>query len=72
MVQVAAFRDANRANTLVDKLRSAGEEAFAVEALVRGKTFYRVRVAGGSKGAARQTRNRVRNLGYYEATIVKG
>lgn len=72
MVQVAAFRDANRANGLVDKLRSAGEDAFAVEALVRGKTFYRVRVTGGSKGAAREARNRVRNLGYYEATIVKG
>ena len=72
-VQVGAFRDPNRAERLVSMLAAAGEPAFIVPAIVRGKQFYRVRVsAGDSKRDAKYVRDRIRNLGHYEARIVKG
>lgn len=71
-VQVGAFRDPNRANNLINKLASSGEQAFIVPAQVRGKLYHRVRIAAGDQGDARAVRNRVRNLGYYEARVVKG
>ena len=72
-VQVGAFRDPNRAERLVSMLAAAGEPAFIVPAIVRGKQFYRVRVAAGdSKRDATYIRDRIRNLGHYEARIVKG
>lgn len=71
-VQVGAFLDANRANNLVNKLGAAGEQAFIVSAQVRGKLYHRVRVVAASKRDARVARDRIRNLGYYEARMVKG
>ncbi len=72
VVQVGAFIDQNRAARLVNRLGAAGEQAFVVPARVRGKIYHRVRISGGSKRDARAVRNRVRELGYYEARVVKG
>ncbi len=43
-VQLAAFPTEGEANALLAKLRGAGIEAFKMEAVVKGQTWYRVRV----------------------------
>ncbi len=71
-VQVGAFLDQARANRLVNKLGASGQQAFIVPAQVRGRLYHRVRIGAGSKRDARVIRNQVRELGYYEARVVKG
>lgn len=71
-VQVGAFLDQARAARLVNKLGASGQQAFIVPAQVRGRLYHRVRISGGSKRDARAIRNQVRELGYYEARVVKG
>lgn len=43
IVQVASLDTANAADTLVEKLRKRGYEAYSYQVLVRGKPFFRVR-----------------------------
>ena len=71
-VQVGAFVDPGRANNLVNQLGSKGEQAIIIPAQVRGKLYHRVRVIAASQRDARVVRDRIRNLGYYEARVVKG
>lgn len=71
VVQVAAFRAVNRAEKLANKLRDSGVTAFVVEAQVKGKRWFRVRVGASDKRHARVVRDRIRELGYYEARILK-
>lgn len=72
-VQVGSFRTPVRAERLVAMLAAAGEQAFIMPAVVRGKQYYRVRVAAGdNKRDASYVRDRIRNLGHYEAQVVKG
>jgi cell division septation protein DedD len=71
-IQVGAFTDPARASKLVNKLGSSGQQAFIVPAQVRGKLYHRVRIAAASKRDARIVRDQVRDLGYYEARVVKG
>ena len=71
-VQVGAFLDQARAARLVNKLGASGQQAFIVPAQVRGRLYHRVRIGGGSKRDARTIRDQVRELGYYEARVVKG
>ncbi len=71
-VQVGAFLDHARAQRLVNKLGASGQQAFIVQAQVRGRQYHRVRIGGGSRRDARAIRDQVRELGYYEARVVKG
>ncbi len=71
-VQVGAFLDQARAARLVNKLGASGQQAFIVPAQVRGRLYHRVRIGGGSKRDARVIRDQVRELGFYEARVVKG
>ncbi|MGH7927456.1 MAG: SPOR domain-containing protein [Candidatus Binatia bacterium] len=43
-VQVNSFPDAKSANELIDRLKNKGYNAFVVEANIKGKLWYRVRV----------------------------
>ncbi len=71
-VQVGAFLDPARANNLINKLGSAGVQAFSVPAQVRGKLYHRVRIGAASKRDAQLVLDQVRGLNYYEARIVRG
>ena len=71
-VQVGAFLDRNRAVNLVNQLASGGQSAFIVPAQVRGRLYHRVRIGAGNRRDARAIRDQVRELGHYEARVVKG
>lgn len=71
-VQVGAFRNIARAERLVRKLQSAGEQPIITQATVRGKLYHRVRIPAADKRDAKYVRDRVRGLGYYEARTVRG
>ena len=71
-VQVGAFRNIARAERLVRKLQSAGEQPIITQATVRGKLYHRVRIPAADKRDAAYVRDRVRGLGYYEARTVRG
>ena len=65
-VQVGAFLDQGRAETLTDKLMKQGEYAYIVETVDReGKKFYRVRIGKlAVLNEAQKLENKLKGLGY--------
>ncbi len=54
----AAYTSAEEANDRVSALRAEGYKAWRAEALVRGRTWYRVRIGGhNSKDVAQEAAN---------------